>query len=96
MADSPAHQGTFAPLATSIFRRALESRVNKVNTQKYHRFLGSPEVRKVVLLCSLYQTALNTLTQLRLDILTGTIDHMNMIHEYDTTTLFYCRTVLSR
>ncbi|GLV32551.1 uncharacterized protein CBL_00739 [Carabus blaptoides fortunei] len=71
VADSPAHQGTFAPLATSIFRRALESRVNKVNTQKYHRFLGSPEVRKIVLLCSLYQTALNTLTQLRLDILTG-------------------------
>lgn len=86
VADSPAHQGTFAPLATSIFRRALESRVNKVNTQKYHRFLGSPEVRKVVLLCSLYQTALNTLTQLRLDILTGTNDHIytcsNMIRPH--------------
>lgn len=69
VSESPAHHGSFAP--ANIFRRALESRVNKVNMQKHHRFLGSPEVRKVVLLCSLYQTALNTLTQLRLDILTG-------------------------
>lgn len=33
--------------------------------------LASPECRKIAQLCSLYQTALGTLTQLRLDILTG-------------------------
>lgn len=71
VAESPSSQGPFAPLAGNIFRRALESRSNKINSQKYNRFLGSPEVRKVVLICSLYQTSLNTLTQLKLDILTG-------------------------
>uniref|UniRef100_A0A1Y1M0Y6 HECT-type E3 ubiquitin transferase n=2 Tax=Photinus pyralis TaxID=7054 RepID=A0A1Y1M0Y6_PHOPY len=55
----------------NFFKRAIEARVNRANVQKSYRALGSPEVHKIVLLCSLYYTALNTLTQLRLDILTG-------------------------
>ncbi|KAF2900658.1 hypothetical protein ILUMI_05537 [Ignelater luminosus] len=55
----------------NFLKRALESRTNRTNTQRPYRALGSPEVHRIVLLCSLYYTALNTLTQLRLDILTG-------------------------
>jgi hypothetical protein len=35
------------------------------------RKLGSPEVTQVALVCSMFQTALCTLTQMRMDILTG-------------------------
>ncbi|XP_022906806.2 ubiquitin-protein ligase E3B [Onthophagus taurus] len=55
----------------NFIKRALESRGNRANTQRVYRSLGSPEVYRIVLLCSMYHTALNTLTQLRLDILTG-------------------------
>ncbi|XP_067010981.1 ubiquitin-protein ligase E3B isoform X2 [Anabrus simplex] len=60
-----------APTAPSsnILRRALLD--HRTNVTKHHRKLGSPECTKVAMLCSLYQTALGTLTQLRLDILTG-------------------------
>lgn len=54
---------------SNLLRRALE-RTNKTNASKYRK-LGSPDCTKVALLSSLYQTALGTLTQLRLDILTG-------------------------
>ncbi|KAF5298208.1 hypothetical protein FQA39_LY02632 [Lamprigera yunnana] len=57
--------------AHNFFKRAIEARVNRTNVQKTYRALGSAEVHKIILLCSLYFTALNTLTQLRLDILTG-------------------------
>lgn len=56
---------------SNILRRALDHRVNRTNAAKHHRKLGSPECTKVALLCSIYQTALGTLTQLKLDILTG-------------------------
>lgn len=58
-------------MSGNFLKRALESRTNRTNTQRPYRALGSPEVHRIVLLCSLYYTALNTLTQLKLDILTG-------------------------
>lgn len=57
--------------SSNILRRALDHRANRTNAAKHLRKLGSPECTKVALLCSLYQTALATLTQLKLDILTG-------------------------
>lgn len=42
--------------------------------------LGSPDVQQVVLTCSLYHTALNTLTQLQLDILTGLCYHNSFLY----------------
>lgn len=62
-------QHTFA--GANFFKKVLENRTNRMSTQKSYRALGSPEVHKIVLTCSLYHTALNTLTQLQLDILTG-------------------------
>ncbi|GJQ75479.1 hypothetical protein Trydic_g17567 [Trypoxylus dichotomus] len=63
---------TNSNFSTSNFiKRAFESRGNKTNVQKVYRALGSPEVHRIVLLCSMYHTALNTLSQLKLDILTG-------------------------
>ncbi|XP_011307352.1 ubiquitin-protein ligase E3B [Fopius arisanus] len=57
---------------TNIFKRAFfESRGNRNNSTKNWRKLGSPETTKIALICSLYQTALHTLTQMKLDILTG-------------------------
>lgn len=67
--NSPTQNSHFS--GASFFKRALESRSNKANVQKTYRSLGSPEVHRVVLICSLYHTALNTLTQMQLDILTG-------------------------
>lgn len=56
---------------TNFFRKVLENRSSRNPIQKTYRALGGPEVHRVVLICSLYHTALNTLTQLQLDILTG-------------------------
>lgn len=88
MTQSPIHNSHFS--GTNFFKKALESRGNKTNTQKTYRTLGSPEVHRVVLVCSLYHTALNTLTQMQLDILTGknirtvteflVIHNMNNVH----------------
>lgn len=62
-----------ANLGIIFCRRALEARTNRANAAKQLRNkLGSPETTKVALICTLYYTALHTLTQLRLDILTGT------------------------
>lgn len=55
----------------NFLKKVLESRTNRTTTQKHYRALGSPEVHRIVLICSLYHTALNTLTQLQLDMLTG-------------------------
>jgi hypothetical protein len=57
--------------SSNLLRRALDHRVNRTNAAKYHHKLGSPDCTRVALICSLYHTALETLTQLRLDILTG-------------------------
>lgn len=58
----------------TAFKKALgNSKSGKCN-QIVHpvRKLGSPEVTQVALVTSMYQTALSTLTQMRMDILTGT------------------------
>lgn len=60
------------PPSTNIIKRALEARTNRANSSKqFKNKLGSPECTKVAVVCSLYYTALSTLAQLRLDILTG-------------------------
>ncbi|XP_066590975.1 ubiquitin-protein ligase E3B [Prorops nasuta] len=59
-------------VGANIFRRAfLEARTNRNNSNRNYRKLGSPETTRIALICSLYQTALHTLTQMKLDILTG-------------------------
>lgn len=59
-------------IGTNIFRRAfLEARTNRNNSNKNYRKLGSPETTKIALICSLYQTAFHTLTEMKSDILTG-------------------------
>lgn len=89
--QSPTHNSHFS--GTNFFKKALESRSNKANTQKSYRTLGSPEVHRVVLTCSLYHTALNTLTQLQLDILTGII-FFNL--QGDLSEKYFFRFMLSR
>lgn len=49
----------------------MEHRSGRSGSAKCLIKLGSNECTKIALLCALYQTALGTLTQLRLDILTG-------------------------
>ncbi|XP_066246822.1 ubiquitin-protein ligase E3B [Euwallacea similis] len=66
---SPTQSSTFS--GGNFLKKMLENRGPKTLTQKNYRSLGSPEVHRVVLICSLYYTALHTLTQLQLDILTG-------------------------
>ncbi|XP_060527674.1 ubiquitin-protein ligase E3B [Cylas formicarius] len=66
---SPTQSTAFG--GTNFFKKMLESRGNRSTAQKSYRALGSPEVHRVVLICSMYHTALNTLTQLQMDILTG-------------------------
>lgn len=59
-------------VGTNIFRRAfLEARTNRNNNTKNYRKLGSAETTRIALICSLYQIALHTLTQMKMEILTG-------------------------
>ncbi|XP_075221172.1 ubiquitin-protein ligase E3B isoform X2 [Lycorma delicatula] len=70
------------PPTTNIIKRALEARTNRQNASKQHRNkLGSPECTKIALICTLYQTALHTLTQLRLDIFTGLCYQDNILYQ---------------
>ncbi|XP_063620540.1 ubiquitin-protein ligase E3B [Cydia splendana] len=55
----------------AIIRRAFEARTNRANANKNYRKLGSPDCTKAALICSMYHTALQTMTQVKLDILTG-------------------------
>ncbi|KAJ0180720.1 hypothetical protein K1T71_004124 [Dendrolimus kikuchii] len=55
----------------AIIRRAIEARTNRSNSNKNFRKLGSPDSTKAALICSMYHTALQTMTQVKLDILTG-------------------------
>lgn len=66
---SPTQSVNFA--GGNFLKKMLENRGNKTSNPKNYRALGSPEVHRVVLICSMYHTALHTLTQLQLDILTG-------------------------
>lgn len=56
--------------ASNFLKKALEKASSKNVTTKYLK-LGSGETTTVAIACSLYQMALATFTQLRLDILTG-------------------------
>lgn len=63
-------------ITSNLLRRALDHRSTRAAAaaaaaKGHQRRLGSSESTKIALLCSLYQTALATLTQLKLDILTG-------------------------
>ena len=57
----------------TAFKKALgNSKSSKGSNLAYPtRKLGSPEVTQVALVASMYQTTLSTLTQMRMDILTG-------------------------
>ncbi|GFT97388.1 ubiquitin-protein ligase E3B [Nephila pilipes] len=74
--SSPTNQSATSPVQnspfkTNIFKKALEkASSSRVNNIRYRR-LGSPETTLVALTCNLYETALATLTQMKLDILTG-------------------------
>lgn len=57
----------------TAFKKALGNNKTSRGNQVVHtlRRLGSPEVTQVALVASMFQTALSTLTQMRMDILTG-------------------------
>lgn len=62
----------------NLLKRALERssvRGNPNKNVKPFRKLGSPEVSRVSLVCAMYHAALNTLSQLKLDILSGKIEN---------------------
>jgi len=99
----PVEQQSTSSIGANIFRRAfLEARTNRNNSTKNYRKLGSPEATKIALICSLYQTALHTLTQMKIEILTGiynrSVLQCKMIHANDiwTNNIYKNRTVLSR
>lgn len=78
---SPIEQQSTSSIGANIFRRAfLEARTNRNNSTKNYRKLGSPEATKIALICSLYQTALHTLTQMKIEILTGTYNKLAHNH----------------
>lgn len=57
---------------SNFLKRALEARSNRTNSQSNsYKSLGNPDIFQIMFVCSLYHTALNTLTQMKLDILTG-------------------------
>lgn len=45
--------------------------IYRANSSKHYRKLGSPDCTKAALICSMYHTALLTMKQINLDILTG-------------------------
>ncbi|XP_067137441.1 ubiquitin-protein ligase E3B isoform X2 [Centruroides vittatus] len=57
--------------SSSIFKKALERASSTRSGNIRYKRLGSPETTVVALTCCLYETALATLTQMKLDILTG-------------------------
>ncbi|KAG7307448.1 hypothetical protein JYU34_007643 [Plutella xylostella] len=62
--------------AASYIRRAIEARTNSLpmfrsNSNKVYRKLGSADSTRVALTCGMLHAALQTCTQLKLDILTG-------------------------
>lgn len=67
---TPSSTVTSPSRAASFLKKALEKASSKTTPNKYLK-LGSTEATMVVVTCSLYQMALATFTQLKLDILTG-------------------------
>ncbi|XP_042898295.1 ubiquitin-protein ligase E3B [Parasteatoda tepidariorum] len=60
-----------SPFKTNIFKKALEKASSSRTSNVRFKRLGSPETTLVALTCNLYETALATLSQMKLDILTG-------------------------
>uniref|UniRef100_A0A1A9WT99 Ubiquitin-protein ligase E3B n=1 Tax=Glossina brevipalpis TaxID=37001 RepID=A0A1A9WT99_9MUSC len=70
---------------SNILRRALERSATRNSlyrsTKSSWRKLDAPEVIQVSRVCAMYYAALNTLSQLRLDILTGICYNDNVIYD---------------
>lgn len=64
---------SFPCVVTDLFKRAFQKSASVRNILKPvgGKRVDSAEVQKVCSICVLYQTALSTLTQIRLQILTG-------------------------
>lgn len=72
------------PGSGNLLKRALErtsSKSTQNKTNKQWRKLGSAEVSKVAIVCSMYHSALQTLSQLRLDILSGLCYNDTLLHD---------------
>lgn len=70
--------------AGNLLKRALErtsAKSTQSKTSKPWRKLDSAEVSKVAIVCSMYHTALQTLSQLKLDILSGLCYNDTLLHD---------------
>ena len=68
----------------NLFKRALERSSSKSIQNKSNRpwrKLGSPEVTQVAIVCAMYHAALQTLSQLKLDILSGLCYNDTLLHD---------------
>lgn len=68
----------------NLFKRALERTSSKSTQSKANkpwRKLGSTEVSKVAIVCAMYHAALQTLSQLKLDILSGLCYNDTLLHD---------------
>lgn len=68
----------------NLFKRALErtsSKTTQGKASKPWRKLGSAEVSKVAIVCAMYHAALQTLSQLKLDILSGLCYNDTLLHD---------------
>lgn len=64
------------PGSSNLFKRALErsgasTKSNTSSSNRPWRKVGSDDVTRVALVCGMYHAALTTLSQLKLDILSG-------------------------
>lgn len=72
------------PGTGNLLKRALErtsSKSTQCKTNKQWRKLGSTEVSRIAIVCSMYYAALQTLSQLRLDILSGLCYNDTLLHD---------------
>lgn len=72
------------PASGNLFKRALEktsSKSSQGKAAKPWRKIGSSEVAQVALVCSMYHSMLQTLSQLKLEILSGLCYHDTLIHD---------------
>ncbi|XP_031633288.1 ubiquitin-protein ligase E3B [Contarinia nasturtii] len=68
----------------NLLKRALErtqSKSTQNKASKPWRKLGSHEISRVAIVCTMYHEALETLTQLKLDILSGLCYHNTLLHD---------------
>ncbi|XP_037044995.1 ubiquitin-protein ligase E3B [Bradysia coprophila] len=72
-------------ISSNLFKRALELGTTKANNSsknnKPWRKFVSDETKQVVAVCSMYHAALNTLSQLKLDILSGLCYNDTLLHD---------------